>query len=166
MRKYVLFLLLTISSYNLIFSQVSRDSELYRALEKRDSLLFEEGFNKCNISDFEYFISEDLEFFHDQGGLTTNKEDFLKAVRNNICSNMEMKPIRKLKKESLEVFPLFENGDLYGAIQKGVHDFYIKEPGKELYKTSTAKFTHIWLLQNGDWILKRVLSYDHHTQNE
>ena len=107
------------------------------------------------------FISDDLEFYHDQGGLTTNKEDFLNAVKNNICSKPEMKPIRKIVQGSLEVFPLYENGKLYGAIQKGVHDFYIREPSKELYKTSSAKFTHVWILNNNEWILKRVLSYDH-----
>ncbi|MUP46224.1 nuclear transport factor 2 family protein [Gramella sp. BOM4] len=145
------------------FAQENKDSELFTELKSRDSLLFDRGFNLCKIDEFEDFISEDLEFYHDQGGLTTNKADFLKNVRNNICSNPDMKPIRKLVPGSLEVFPLYENGELYGAIQKGVHDFYIKEPGKEMYKTSSAKFTHVWLLENNEWILKRVLSYDHNS---
>ncbi|WP_300434595.1 nuclear transport factor 2 family protein [Christiangramia sp.] len=142
-------------------AQVDRESDLYKQLQSRDSLLFDLGFNQCKIGQFENFISEDLEFYHDQGGLSTNKEDFLNAVKNNICANPDKKPIRKLVNESLQVFPLYENGELYGAIQKGIHDFYIKEPNKELYKTSSAKFTHIWLLENKEWILKRVLSYDH-----
>lgn len=164
MKFKLIYLLL---SFSLIsgYSQVNEDSELFQKLQERDSLLFKEGFDKCRISEFEDFISEDLEFFHDQGGLTTNKEDFLSAVRNNICGNPDKKPIRKLQKGSLEVFPLYNNGKLYGAIQKGVHDFYIKEPRKELYLTSSAKFTHVWLLENEEWILKRVLSYDHHSPN-
>lgn len=143
------------------FAQVSKDSELFQTLKKNDSLLFDEGFNNCKISAFEHLISQDLEFYHDQGGLTTNKEDFLTNVRNNICSSPDKKPIRKLDAESLQVFPLYRNGKLYGALQMGRHDFFIKEPGKELYKTSTALFTHVWLLEEGKWILKRVLSYDH-----
>lgn len=142
-------------------SQEAQDSELCQVLKKNDSLLFEAGFNNCDIAAFEHLISQDLEFYHDQGGLTTNKEDFLNNVRNNICSSPDKKPIRKLDPESLQVFPLYENGKLYGAIQKGRHDFFIKEPRKELYQTSTALFTHVWLLENGNWILKRVLSYDH-----
>lgn len=142
-------------------SQEARDSELFKTLKKNDSLIFEVGFNQCEIGAFEHLIAEDLEFYHDQGGLTTNKEDFLKNVRNNICSSPEKKPLRRLDLESLQVFPLYENGKLYGAIQNGQHDFFIKEPGKELYQTSTALFTHVWILVDEKWILKRVLSYDH-----
>jgi hypothetical protein len=142
-------------------SQVPKDSELFEALKKNDSLLFDAGFNNCEISAFEHLISYDLEFYHDQGGLTTNKEDFLNNVRNNICSSPDKKPIRKLDPVSLQVFPLYSNGKLYGALQKGRHNFFIKEPGKELYQTSTALFTHVWLLEDEKWILKRVLSYDH-----
>ena len=160
MKKIVLSLICVIS-FQFISAQVSHDSELYLELKARDSLLFDLGFNECKIDAFQSFISEDLEFYHDQGGLTTNKEDFLDAVKNNICGNPDMKPIRKLTTGSLKVFPLYENGKLYGAIQKGEHDFFIREPGKEIYKTSSAKFTHIWLLEDNEWILKRVLSYDH-----
>ncbi|QYA25861.1 nuclear transport factor 2 family protein [Gramella sp. MT6] len=159
--KKALLSLICIFSLQLLFAQVSHDSKLYKDLKARDSLLFDLGFNQCKINAYENFISEDLEFYHDQGGLTTNKEDFLNAVRNNICGNQEKKPIRKLIPGSLKVFPLYENGELYGAIQQGVHDFYINEPNKELYKTSSAKFTHVWILLNNEWILKRVLSYDH-----
>ncbi|TBW28523.1 DUF4440 domain-containing protein [Gramella sp. KN1008] len=160
MRNIILILFL---QFTLVpaYTQVSEDSELFQKLLEKDSLLFKEGFNKCRITEFENFISEDLEFYHDQGGLTTNKKDFLDAVKNNICGKPDEKPIRKLREASLEIFPLYENGKLYGAIQKGIHDFFIKEPGKELYMTSTAKFTHVWLLENEEWILKRVLSYDH-----
>lgn len=144
-----------------VLSQESRDSDLFLTLKKNDSLLFEAGFNNCDIATLEHIVSEDLEFYHDQGGLTTNKEDFLKNVRNNICSSPNKKPIRKLDPESLQVYPLYQNGTLYGAIQKGQHNFFIREPGKELYQTSTALFTHVWILENGRWMLKRVLSYDH-----
>ncbi|MDX1762178.1 MAG: nuclear transport factor 2 family protein [Christiangramia sp.] len=161
MKKLIL-LLLCIFSLSSLSAQVDHNSDIYKQLKSRDSLLFDRGFNNCDIEDFEKFVSEDLEFYHDQGGLTLNKKDFLKNLRNNICSNQEKKPIRKLTPGSLEVFPLYNNGKLYGAIQKGVHDFYIEEPNKELYKTSSASFTHVWLLENEEWILKRVLSYDHH----
>ena len=160
MKINSLLLFLVIGLYSAT-AQVKPDSELFQKLLEKDSLLFDRGFNECKIDEFENFVSEDLEFYHDQGGLTTNKQDFLENVKNNICSNPDEKPIRKLRQESLEVYPLFQNGKLYGAIQKGIHDFYIKEPGKELYMTSSAKFTHVWILEDKEWILKRVLSYDH-----
>ena len=159
--KNILTCLIALLLVNSVSAQESPDSDLFQQLKSGDSLLFDLGFNQCRIEAYEKFISEDLEFYHDQGGLSTTKEEFLDSVRNNICSNSDKKPIRKLIPESLEVFPLYNNGKLYGAIQKGAHDFYIQEPDKELYKTSSAKFTHVWILENNEWILKRVLSYDH-----
>ncbi len=141
-------------------SQVEKSSELYKTIEKMDSIIFENGFNKCLLSDMEPLISEDLEFYHDKSGLSTSKKAFIEAVEKNICSDWERKLIRKLK-NGMEVFPLYENNILYGAIQIGVHEFYIKEKSKELYLVSIAKFTHVWVKETNQWKLKRVLSYDH-----
>lgn len=141
-------------------SQVSTDSELYKALKKNDSLIFDSAFNECKNSDLNAIISEDLEFYHDTGGITDGKEEFLRTVKQNICGNPDIRPYRELVKGSLQVYPLAKNGVLYGAIQKGGHNFYLKENGK-IRPTVTAKFTHLWILENKKWVLKRVLSYDH-----
>lgn len=141
-------------------AQVSKDTELFKALQKNDSIIFESSFNNCNISDLDLLIDEDLEFYHDTAGITNGKEGFIKTVKQNICSNPKSKPLRKLVEGSLQVFPLYNNGKLYGAIQKGDHEFYLREEGKTR-PTVVAKFTHLWLLKKNKWTLKRVLSYDH-----
>lgn len=141
-------------------AQIPESSELFSELEEKDSILFDQGFNECNLTATESLISEDLEFYHDVSGVQ-NREDFFKAIRENICSGGAQKPIRKLVEGSLTIFPLRNGGKLYGAIQEGVHEFYIKEAGKDLYQTGSAKFTHVWILEDGNWKLKTVLSYDH-----
>lgn len=141
-------------------TQISQSTALFQTLAENDSLLFVEGFNKCNKEKFEGLMAADLEFYHDTGGLQ-NREDFFEAYDNNICSGSEKKPIRKLTPGTLRVFELKNSQGLYGAIQQGEHEFYISEPGKKLYKTGRARFTHLWLLEEGIWTLKRVLSYDH-----
>lgn len=146
------------------YSQVKKDSELFITLKTEDSLLFEKGFNQCDLDYFELKITTDLKFFHDQSGILDRKK-FLENTRKNLCSNMRRKPIRKVKPESLEVFPLYNNGVLYGAIQKGVHNFFIRVSGKEDRWTSIAKFTHVWVLENDIWKLSQVLSYDHQSPN-
>ncbi len=85
----------------------------------------------------------------------------MEAMKQNICSATTHKPIRKLVPESLQVFPLYNQGKLYGAIQNGTHEFWIKEPEKELYQTGIARFSTTWLLVDGIWLMKNVLSYDH-----
>lgn len=159
-RLFLLALVITAFHIQPIRAQVAESSELFKTLAKKDSLLFTEGFNHCNIQATEDLVSKDLEFYHDTGGIQ-NRKEFFKAVKENICSNADKKPIRKLVLGTLKVFPLENNGQLYGAIQKGIHQFYIKEPDKDLYLTSSAKFTHLWILEEGRWKLKTVLSYDH-----
>ncbi|NNF19892.1 MAG: beta-lactamase family protein, partial [Flavobacteriaceae bacterium] len=66
-----------------------------------------------------------------------------------------------LEPGSLEVFPLYDKGQLYGAIQHGIHNFFIREQGKEDRWTGIAKFTHTWLFEDQKWKLAEVLSYDH-----
>jgi CubicO group peptidase (beta-lactamase class C family) len=141
-------------------AQINADSKLFETLYEADRLLFEEGFNNCDLDLVEQLISDDFEFYHDINGVQ-DKAMFLKTFKESLCSTPDRKPIRKLVDGSLEVFPLSNEGVLYGALQKGVHEFYIKEPNKELYKTNVALFTSLWLIEGTEWKLKRVLSYDH-----
>jgi hypothetical protein len=141
-------------------AQEARTSELFLTLKKQDSLLFEKGFNQCDIPYLESVIHKDLIFYHDQGGIQ-DRTKFFEAIKNNICNGTGPKPIRKVDEQSLEVFPMNSNGKLYGAIQTGTHRFYHREPGKADTPTSMARFTHLYLLVDGKWMLKEVLSYDH-----
>jgi hypothetical protein len=141
-------------------AQIVENSELFNSLKQQDHIFFEKGFNQCDIEYLEDHIAEDLKFYHDQSGFQ-DKPDFLDNTKKYICSNLDKKPIRKLVENSLQVFPLYDNGKLYGAIQKGVHNFYIRESGKEDVWTSSAKFTHVWVLKKEKWVLSEVLSYNH-----
>ncbi len=141
-------------------AQLAKTDSLYLALKQQDSIFFERSFNLCDLDYLDKTTHPELVFFHDQGGMQ-HKTEFLLAVKNNICGNPEQKPIRKAVTNSFEVFPLFSNGIFYGVIQSGIHEFYIRETGKPDRYSSRAKFTHVWLLDNGRWLLREVLSYDH-----
>lgn len=149
----------------LSFAQVDRTSDLYAALKAGDSLLFDVGFNTCDIGQFENLVSEDFEFYHDQSGMVSSKAEFIAGIKEGLC-RLDYKPRRELTEGSLTVFPLQRNGVVYGAIQMGEHRFYAREEGKPEYPTSTAKFTHLWLLEEGEWKLSRGLSYDHQEPEE
>jgi len=144
-----------------LYSQNAGDDtqKLFEELRIKDSLIFDLGFNTCDTVILRSLLSDDFEFYHDQNGLLESKEVFIQNIPN-LCK-MNYRPIRELVENSLEVFPLFSNGTLYGAIQNGTHEFYGKEEDKERYLTSTATFTHVWVMEKGDWKLKRVLSYNH-----
>jgi len=142
-------------------AQVNRTSDLFRTLKTKDSLLFNVGFNTCDISQFESLVADTFEFYHDKAGLTSSKAAFISSIRDGVCK-LPYKPRRELDEHSLEVYPLENNGVLYGAIQMGTHRFYAMENNKPEHLTSVARFTHVWLLNDAEWKLARELSYDHH----
>jgi Domain of unknown function (DUF4440) len=128
-------------------------SELVRTIAALDAEVFD-AFNRCDLEKFGSFFPEQLEFYHDHGGLTdTTRKSLVESVKNNICG----KVYRVLVPESLEVYPL--NG--YGAVEIGVHRFY--HPGRDSTEpVGEAKFVHLWRNENGTWRITRVISFDHH----
>ncbi|MGV8993669.1 MAG: serine hydrolase [Flavobacterium sp.] len=146
-------LLLTFSA----FAQVSKDSELYKTILSKDSLLFEVGFNHCDIKQFENLLSENLKFYHDKGGIS-DKKKFLSDLKNGLCKDPKNRQVNRfLIKERTEIFPLYKNEVLYGAVQNGEHMFSEKRESQ----AGTAKFTHIWQLEKGEWKLVSSFSFDH-----
>ncbi|WP_158259126.1 nuclear transport factor 2 family protein [Flagellimonas meridianipacifica] len=149
------------------FSQVATSSELYQTLKKKDSLLFNAAFNTCEIEVLNSLFANDFEFYHDKVGITDGKDAFIQPIASG-CDNWKDKAPQPAKRYlvegSLEVYPLRKNGTLYGAIQHGVHSFEFLNENKEYQKGDIAKFTHIWILDEGNWKLKRELSYNHQSQ--
>lgn len=148
------------------FSQEEKNSKLYKTIMSKDSLLFNIGFNTCDIKQFENLLSDDFEFYHDKDSIS-DKVLFLSNLKKGIClSGKSYKVRRDLKTESTEIYPLTKNGALYGALQTGIHQFFETSPGQKDKSGSTAKFTHVWLLQNGVWKLARSFSYDHQLEKK
>lgn len=137
------------------------NAALFEELKAQDSLFFERGFNQCDLEYLRWHTVEDLRFYHDQSGFQ-DKTAFLENTERYICAPGGTKPVRKVDPGSLAVFPLYDDGTLYGAVQHGIHYFYLRESGKNDMRTGVAKFTHVWVLQEGVWKLREVLSYDHH----
>jgi len=119
--------------------------------------LFWQAYNTCNVDKMSTFFTDDIEFYHDKGGLTSGKTIFIESVRNGLCGNSNSFLRREERKGSVEVFPM----NNYGAIISGEHYFYVNQKGKAEFLDGLAKFTHVWVLQNNEWKMRRVLSYDH-----
>jgi hypothetical protein len=131
---------------NLPPAYIPDDKALYDTIVYLDSVLFE-GYNTCKLDRFEKYFSENIEFYHDKGGLSTSKKDIIQALKNNICGKVR----RELVAGSIEVYPI--SG--YGAIEMGSHRFH------NLIENSTSrpgKFVHTWRRENGEWKITRVIS--------
>lgn len=138
-------------------AQVDKNSDLYKTILSKDSLLFNIGFNTCDIKQFEILLNDNLKFYHDIDGIS-DKIKFLSDIKKELCKSPETRQVKRfLIKESTEIFPLYKNGILYGAVQNGEHIFSEKRESQR----GIAKFSHVWQLENGEWKLVSSLSFDH-----
>ncbi len=121
--------------------------ELHAQIVRMDSIFFD-AYNHCKMEVIEQLFSEDIEFFHDKGGLSTSKKDIVNAIRNNICDKVQ----RELIPGTIEVYPIAN----YGAVQMGWHQFHNnQEPDA---KPHPSKFVTIWKKENDKWVMSRIIS--------
>jgi ketosteroid isomerase-like protein len=127
--------------------------DLFRKVAALDAEVFAAA-NRCDLEKLGSFFADDLEFYHDNGGLVhRSRQEFLDAVKLNLCGKVR----RELVEGTLEVHPM--RG--YGALEIGVHRFH--HPGRDdKDPVGEAKFIHLWQNKDGAWKITRVISYDHH----
>ena len=160
MRNNIILIFLFLTTLS-AYAQVDKNSDLHQTILVKDSLLFDVGFNTCDILQFENLLSDKFEFFHDKDSISYKKK-FLNDLKKGLCkSPSTYQSRRELVAESTEIYPLYKNKVLYGAIQTGNHKFYETIAGNKETFASSAKFTHVWLLENSVWKLTKSLSYDH-----
>lgn len=156
-KKFLLSFIIAITFSANSKAQVDKNSDLYKTILSKDSLLFNIGFNTCDIKQFEILLSDNLKFYHDKDGIS-DKTKFLFDLKTGLCKSPETRQVKRfLVKESTEIFPLYKNGVLYGAVHNGEHLFSEKRESQP----GIAKFTNVWQLENGEWKLATSFSFDH-----
>lgn len=135
-------------------SQHSQDIDI--TIRRLDSL-FWAAYNACDVEKMQTFFTDDLEFYHDKGGLTTSLASLIEVTKKNLCSNKDWRLRREVVPGSLQVFPL----NNYGAILSGEHVFFVNEAGQKERLDGHAKFTHVWRYKDNEWKMHRILSFDH-----
>ena len=128
-------------------------TELYNTIADLDISMFD-AFNKREISVLQSFLSEDLEFYHDLGGVTNYNQN-IEAFKKTFVSDRKLR--RELVKGSMEVYPIKD----FGAVQTGVHRFYVTEKGQKEKLSSEAKFVNLWQNRNEVWKITKIISYGH-----
>lgn len=129
------------------FAQMDRESDLFRTISEMDSVFFK-AYNDCNLKKQSDILSEDLEFYHDKGGLSTSKNDVMAALERNICG----KVTRELVKGSIEVHEI----PGFGAVEMGMHKFHNSQEPDAISRAS--KFITIWKHEENNWKITRVIS--------
>jgi hypothetical protein len=123
---------------------------------------FWNAYNSCDSAHFKDFFTDDVEFYHDKGGVTTDAKSLIEALNKNICGNANSHLRREAVAGTVKVYPMRNGDQMYGAIISGQHGFYITEKGKPEFHSGDADFTQLWVLKDGVWKMSRILSYNHH----
>lgn len=89
-------------------------NDLTREITPLDAELFD-AYNKCDLARFGSLLAEDLEFYHDEGGLSVGRQATVEGVKSNICGKVH----GDLIPGTLAVYLL--KG--YGAVETGTHIF-------------------------------------------
>lgn len=125
------------------------DADLPALIAKLDQRHFD-AVNSCDTDTLQALYAPDVEFFQDLNGRVMHREQFLQAVRQNICGKVE----RRLVPDTMEVFPMAK----VGALQTGRHCF--AEVGQAVC-IQQARYTILWRFDGTAWQVAKVFSYDH-----
>lgn len=126
---------------------------LFSTVSKLDADFFD-AFNHCASPDqldkHASYLVPNLEFYHDKGGVTWSRQDYLANTKNNVCGQFR----RELIAGSLQVFPIKD----FGAIEQGKQKFCWLKSGKCF---GEGQFFILWHHLDNRWVATRVFSYDH-----
>lgn len=126
---------------------------LFEQIAQLDTEVFS-AFNQCaapgQLEKHASYFSEAVEFYHDNGGVTWNRQDMIANTQKYVCGNFR----RELVPGSLRVHPIKD----FGAISTGVHRFCQFKSGS---CEGAADFVIVWQQTQGRWQITRVLSFGH-----
>jgi ketosteroid isomerase-like protein len=125
--------------------------QLFETVAQLDAKMFG-AFNAHDVDLLMSMFTDDMEFYHDKGGLTNReqtREGFVKMFGNSPDIRRELVP------GSLQVYPIKD----FGAIEIGTHRFCHKENGKD--DCGNFPFVMIWRKIGDSWKVSRVISYGH-----
>lgn len=131
-----------------VYKYIPDDLELYKTIVAMDSTFFQ-AYNTCDLEKQAAIYSDNIEFYHDKGGLMTVKQDLIDGTKKNICG----KVTRELVKGSIEVYPIKD----FGAIEMGLHKFH-NNSEKEGTPSHASKFIIFWKNDNSVWTITKVVS--------
>lgn len=137
-------------------NRVTREGEpstspVYQAMSEADAAL-SKAFNAHDLDGLMSLFADDLEFYHDTGGLQ-RYADVQQGFGKLFAKNDRIR--RELLPGTFRVYPIAG----YGAVELGAHRFCHAENGRD--ECGTFEFVHVWRHEANQWKLARAVSYGH-----
>ena len=140
-------------------------AQLTAEIQARDLELFDVMFEQCAPEKLRALVTDDLEFYHDKGGLMRGGDAFVAQYAKN-CEAAKKpdawRSRRKVVEGSFDVDPV----PGHGAIATGEHRFYERQGEGAEKLVGRARFAIVWQRTADGWRMSRALSYDHGPASE
>ncbi|GAA4720216.1 nuclear transport factor 2 family protein [Sphingomonas lutea] len=141
--------------------EVPSQPALSQIIAARDAEFFALFFEGCDPVRLRKMIADDVEFYHDKGGLLfTNAESMVADYAKNCAARQQpdaWRSRRELVRSSLHVDPV----PRHGAFEVGEHVFHERKGSGPEKLVGRGRFAIIWKLDGGTWKLSRALSFAH-----
>jgi hypothetical protein len=140
---------------------VPEGQPLQDAIAKRDAEFFEVFFVGCDPKRVAAMLTSDFEMYHDKEGLVADAAHGFVEQYAKTCKARQKPDAWRSRRELVPGTMTIHRLNNYGAIEQGDHVFYERKGDGPEKKVGKARFTQVWKLEDGQWKLARVLSYDH-----
>ena len=136
---------------------IAKDPQLTEIMFSLDVALFD-SFNKCEdkqeLEKHSSYFDPNVEFYHDNGGVTWNRKKMIENTKKFVCGNFT----RELVPGTFKAYSIKD----YGAITQGEHRFCQSDSNQCEGK---ADFVMVWRSLNGKWQVTRTLSFGHRSND-
>ncbi|QTC93113.1 nuclear transport factor 2 family protein [Brevundimonas goettingensis] len=140
---------------------VPAEPALSAAIGDRDAVLFRVMSDDCDPAALSDLVTEDLEFYHDRGGLMAGRTAFVADYARGCEAKKApdaFRSRRELVPGSMRVYAIPGSG----AVEEGTHLFYERQGDGPEKLVGRARFSMFWKLDaDGQWRLARAFSIDH-----
>lgn len=133
---------------------------LEQAIAASDARLFSLMFDQCDAPALADIVTDDLEFYHDKGGLMATRAVFVADYQRSCTARAApdaWRSRRELTPGTMRVYAI----PGVGAVEEGSHAFYERQGDGPERLTGRARFSVLWRLEDGHWRLARAFSIDH-----
>ena len=141
------------------------EAALVTIIAERDAALFATMFDRCDPAALADLVTDDLEFYHDRGGLTATRAAFV-ADYAGACEARKAPDAWRSRRElvpgTMKVYAI----PGVGAVEEASHLFYERQGDGPEKLAGRARFSMLWRLEDGRWRLARAFSIDHAAASE
>ena len=139
---------------------IPEGAALTEAITASDAAIFSVMFDQCDPAALSDLVTEDIEFYHDRGGLTATRTAFVDDYAKDCAGKQApdaFRSRRELVPGTLRVYPI----PGVGAVEEGSHLFYERQGDGPERLVGRARFSILWRLEDGHWRVSRTFSIDH-----